>query len=106
MYSSLCWTTETAPLHSALGQSHFPQQPTSRLDQERLYQLPDKKGHGVTNICAGNSVLEAWVETKERGVAEVEGETDKPASKVMFAQNVPPEIAVQYGREENVTLCK
>ena len=25
---------------------------------------------------------------------------------VMFAQNVPPEIAVQYGREENVTLCK
>ena len=53
----------------------------------------------MTNICAGNSVLEAWVETKERGVAEVEGETDKPASKVMFAQNVPPEIAVQEGKK-------
>ena len=46
------------------------------------------------------------METKERGVAEVERETDKPASNVMFAQNVPPEIAVQYGRGENVTLCK
>ena len=39
------------------------------------------------------------METKERGVAEVEGETDKPASKVMFAQNVPPEIAVQEGKK-------
>lgn len=46
------------------------------------------------------------METKEKGVAKVVGETDEPASNGMLPQNVPPEIAVQYGREENVTLCK
>lgn len=88
------------------GRAISPSSPPHAWIRKDSINFQTKKGHGVTNICAGNSVLEAWVETKERGVAEVERETDKPASNVMFAQNVPPEIAVQYGREENVTLCK
>ena len=68
--------------------------PASHLLTGGFYQLPDEEGTGVTNVCAGNSVLEAWVGTSEKGVAEVDGERDERASNVMPPQNVPPEIAV------------
>ena len=46
------------------------------------------------------------METKDKGVAKAAGETDGPASSGLPPQNVPPETAVQYRREENVTLCE
>lgn len=68
--------------------------PASHLLKGGFSQLPDEEGTGVTNVSASNSVLEAWVGTREKGVAEVGGEGDERASNVMPPQNVPPEIAV------------
>ena len=47
--------------------------PASRIVRGGLYQLPDKESLGVTNVWAGNSILAAWVGTRERKVAKVHG---------------------------------
>lgn len=64
-------TLAGSPLSSGLEVAPFPtSSPASHLGGG-LYQLPDKEGLGVTNVWAGNSILEAWVRARERKMAKV-----------------------------------
>lgn len=58
-----------------------------------LYQLPDDEDLGVIDVCTGNSILEAWMGTRERKVAEGYGNIDE-ANDVMSSQNAIPEMLV------------
>ena len=75
-------TLAGSPLPSGLEVAPFPTSSPASCLGGGFYQLPDKEGLGVTNVWAGNSILEACVKTREGTVAKVWGSIDEEANDV------------------------